>query len=97
MSYSMREPYTETDAAYEIITWQMPVAFIAAVSMVGSMIPTHKFVYDTSNEIVPWMGRVMFVGGYIMACYISIFLGFLCIDMLLLPVLFSSIRLSKEF
>jgi hypothetical protein len=83
------EIYTDYDAVHDIILWQIPSAFLIALLAVIYMLSTHSFpVYREYS---------LFVFGYILTCFLTTYFVFLCVYVVVLPPLFSLVRLSHSF
>ena len=84
--------YSEEDALSDIIPFQMMGAFLLSILGVG-------YVMCTSMSSIPFYytlcSRFFFIFSYVMACYTSIMVMVLGLDMLILPVLFSAIKMMN--
>ncbi len=78
--------YTEYEAVYDIVFWQFFVALVVAIAGVVHSLPFPNR-WHLALEILPT------VVGFLCLCWFTTFLGFICVDMLLLPPLFSVLRL----
>ena len=88
------EIYTEYDAVHDIILWQIPAAFLIALLAVIYMLSTHSFPVSVGTSRWEYS---LFVFGYILTCFLTTYFVFLCLDAVLLPPLFSLVRLSHSF
>ncbi len=86
------EIYTEVEATYDILWWQIPAAFLLAVLVVVYMIYTRSFEI---REESAW--KYSFV---VITCVLSLYLhvgaALLCLDMLVLPPLFSLVKMNRS-
>lgn len=83
--------YSEADALGDIIPYQMASALslsvLAVAYMLCTAVPTGPRIQSCS---------FFFVFSYVMACYTTIMIMVLAIDMLTLPVLFSLIKMNRN-
>lgn len=89
-----RHDYTPSDAVYDIVLWQMPVAVVFAV--VGMCYIT-TMVYPFPVPLgVGWnVDRVCFFLGCLTSCWMSCVGVLLCLDLLVLPPILAIFRLSE--
>lgn len=81
--------YTEYDAVYEIVFWQF---FVSLVVAMGGMV--HNFSF--SNRHILDLVMLPTVVGFFCLCWFTTFMLFVCLDMLMLPPLFSLVRLVSS-
>ena len=82
--------YTERDAAWDIIMWQIPAAFVFACAGVSREVLLGSFF----TRGYPMLNYASFVVTFLLLCWASTTAILLVLDMLLLPPLFALIRLS---
>ena len=81
--------FTEYDAVYEIVFWQF---FVSLVVAVGGMV--HSIPCPTRWHLA--LGILPTVVGFFCLCWFTTFMLFVCLDMLVLPPLFSLVRLVSS-
>ena len=82
--------FTEQDAVWDIIAWQIPAAFVFACAGVFRELLLGHFL----GNGVSMQYYVLFVISFLLLCWVSTTVILLVLDMLLLPPLFALIRLS---
>lgn len=87
--------YTPSDAVYDIVLWQMPVAVVFA--LVGACyIATVVYPFPVPMGVVWNVDRACFLLGCLTSCWMSCVGIFLCLDMLVLPPVLAMLRLSDR-
>jgi hypothetical protein len=81
--------YTEYDAVYEIVFWQFFVSLVVAVLGI-----VHNIPYPTRWHLA--LSILPTVVGFFCLCWFTTFMLFVCLDMLMLPPLFSLVRLVSS-
>ena len=86
------EIYTETDAAYDIIWWQIPAAFLLALLLVVYMIYSRSFEIKMETT---W-GYLFVIVTCVLNLYLHVCAAFFCLDMLVLPPLFALVKMNRS-
>jgi hypothetical protein len=81
--------YTEYDAVYDIVFWQFIVSLLVAVAGVVHSVPFHRPAFQCVDILLA-------IVGFLCLCWFTTFMLFVCLDMLLLPPLFSLMRLVSN-
>ena len=83
--------YTPQDALYDIVKWQIPLAFLVAlIGVIYLRLTTDTFITPVGGFT---REHGYFVVGFITMCWISTACVFVCLDLLIVPPVFALLHL----
>jgi hypothetical protein len=83
--------YTSLDAVYDIVKWQIPLAFLVAVmGVIYVRLTTETFIAPAGGMT---RAHGYFCVGFVTMCWISTACVFVCMDLLIIPPVLALCRL----